>query len=99
MTLAEIKQLIFQDSNATISFNDQLDLAKQPTGWKDYFYDNLRVRLLIHNDVFNAIVDANNAGLPLTNLSVKIKEKISKEKQEPYKEFTIIKYTPAQHTL
>ena len=99
MTLAQIKQAITGDANFKLSFNQQEDLQGNKTEWKQYFYTDLRVMVVIHNDTFTEIAKAQASGNELTNLGVKATEEISKESGKPYNKFIIVNYTPAEFSL
>ena len=99
MTLAQIKDAILGSPTAILSFNQQLDLAGNPTEWKQYFYSELRIMVVIHNDTFAEIAKAKASGEELANLGVKTSEEISKESGKPYNKFIIVNYTPAEFSL
>lgn len=99
MTLAQIKEAIFGDSNYKMSFNNQLDINNNPTGWKQYFYTELRIMIVVHTDTFNEITESIKAGQVLTSLGVQESDEVSKETKKPYKKFILVKYSEAEFSL
>lgn len=102
MTLAEAKLVIFKDENHPLEFNDQLDIDGNPTGWLQYFYNNRRIMVVMHSEVFEQLSKLVTEGANVDNIRLKHSVETTKEgknKGESYVKTLISIGEPAKYKL
>lgn len=83
MNITQIKTAIGQP---VLTMVRQLDENKQPTQWISHWDNTNRVRVTMHEEVFNKIKDDKDFG----GLAVKPVQEMTPEGKAPYKLFVVI---------
>jgi hypothetical protein len=81
-----IEQIKSQIGQPVLTMTRQLDENKQPTSWISHWDNTNRVRVTMHEEVFNKIKADKSFG----GLAVKPAQVLTPEGKQPYKLYVII---------